>query len=131
MIRKKPLVMYLLFIVFIVGVKAASIYLTIPTTGNIKDYKLEASPSSFSWGNTTLGVMNNQTIQIKNVGTKTVTNLYVDAVNVVGLNNYSLTCSLEGQSIAPDETKNCVFTLTVYNYTADTFSFDINVHGEP
>lgn len=131
MTKKKLVCLYALFLVFIGVVKAASIYLTIPTTGDIDDVKLEASPSSFSWGNTSLGVVTNKTMSIKNVGTKTVSNLHIDAVNVVGINNYTLSWDLEGQSILPDETKHCVFSLTVYNYTADTFSFDIDVYGDP
>jgi len=117
---------FVVFVLFVGLVCAVYNYtLTIPTSGIVTSSGLEANPSTIDWGNVTVGTEVSKSVTLTNTGNVQLSGLNMTISNVVGLISYTLTWDTEGKSIAPAQSLNATFTLTVFEYNATNFSFDI------
>lgn len=116
------------FTLYVASASAAYYYsLQIHTSGVVTPPGLAASPASIDWGTVPLNVPVSKTVALTNTGGVALSTLNMTVTNVAGLTNYTVSWNLEGSTVAPAQTVNATFTLTVHEYAASNFSFDIAI----
>ena len=90
-----------------------------------KEYGVTLSPSALTWPGMTDGEPVTQTVNITNSGTIPITNMTAEEGDAIGLINYTLGWTGEGESLAVGQSLLVNFTLTIYDALDGSFSFKI------